>query len=170
MGRRSGTFHHSSRLSFGNFVLLCNLAAVQPGLVQDVGIIDAGRSLAWAAGAIAQAQQMRRLPDRSNGAQATPPIIPKFELDADPSGVVGTFQPGVATIRSNKAFFENLGTNERICFTCHQAATGWTVSAAGVRARLGASVGQDPIFGLVDGTTCPTDDLSTSLAKLQAYK
>lgn len=166
MGSRSGTFHHSSRLSFGNFVLLRNLAAVQPGLVQDVGIIDPGRSLAWAEGAIAQAQ-MRRLPDP---AQATPPIIPKFELDTDPSGVAGTFHPGVATIRSNNAFFENLGTNARTCFTCYQAATGWTVSAASVRARLGASAGQDPIFRLVDGTTCPTDDLSTSLAKLQAYK
>jgi hypothetical protein len=166
MGSRSGTFHHSSRLSFGNFVLLCNLAALQPGWVQDVGIIDPGQSLAWAAGAIAQAQQMLRLPDPGNGAQPTPPIIAKFELDTDHNGVVSTFQPGVVTIRSNNAFSENLGTNERTCFTGHQGATGWTVSAA----SLGPSAAQDPIFRLVDGTTCPTDDLSTSLAKLQAYK
>jgi cytochrome c peroxidase len=113
---------------------------------------------------------MRRYQDRDSGAQPTPPIIPKLELDTDPSGVVGTFQPGVSTITSNNAFFQNLGTNERTCFTCHQPATGWTVSAASVQARFATSGGEDPIFRLVDGATCPTDDVSTSAGELQAYK
>jgi hypothetical protein len=77
MWNPSSTFHHSSGLSFGNFALLCGLADVQPALAQDVGIIDPGQSLAWAAGAIAHAQQMRRFPGRDNRAQLTPPIIPK---------------------------------------------------------------------------------------------
>jgi cytochrome c peroxidase len=169
MKNRSGTFH-SSQLLFSNFVLLCGLAAGQPALAQDMGIIDPGQSTAWTAGAIAHAQQMRRYSDPDNGTQPTPPVIPKFELDTDSSGVVGTFQPGVATVTSNNAFFQNLGTNERTCFTCHQPATGWTVSAASVQARFKESRGQDPIFRLVDGATCPTDDVSTPLAKLQAYK
>jgi hypothetical protein len=169
MKNRFGTFHHSSRLSFGIFALLCGLAAVQPAWAQDLGIIDPSQSREWTAGAIGHAQQMRRYPDTDEGAQPTPPIIPKFERDTDSSGIVSTFQPSGTTITSSNAFFQNLGTNERTCFTCHQPATGWTVSAASVRARFKASGGQDPIFRLVDGATCPTDDLSTPSAKLKAY-
>jgi hypothetical protein len=170
MKKRSGIFYHSSLLLFVNLALLCSLAAVQPALAQNIGITDPGQSTAWATGAIAHAQRMRRYPDRDNGAQPTPPIIPKFELDTDPGGVVGTFQPSVSTITSNNAFFQNLGTNERTCFTCHQPATDWTISAASVQARFKTSGGQDPIFRLVDGATCPTDDVSTPAAKQQAYK
>jgi hypothetical protein len=65
---------------------------------------------------------------------------------------------------------ETPSTNERTCFTCHQPATGWTVSAASVQARFLLSGGNDPIFRLVDGATCPTDDVSTPLAKLRSYK
>jgi cytochrome c peroxidase len=170
----SVTIHHS-RLALSSFALLCGLAAVQPALAQNGGIVDRGvvdpsQSRAWAAGANAQAQQMRRFPDPNNGTQPTPPMIPKSELDADPSGVISTFQPSAATITSNNAFFQNLGTNERTCFTCHQPATGWGISAASVRARFAASGGQDPIFRLVGGATCPSDDVSTPTAKQQAYK
>ena len=104
------------------------------------------------------------------GAQPTPTIIPKLGVDDDPSGRVGTFQPGGATITANNAFFQNLGTNGRTCFSCHQPQNGWTVSAASVRARFEASEGKDPIFRLVDGATCPSDDVSTLAAKRQAYK
>jgi len=103
-------------------------------------------------------------------AQPTPPIIPKLKVDGDPSGRIATFQPGVATITANNAFFQNLGTNGRTCFTCHQGQNGWTVSAADVRDRFEESSGTDPIFRLVDGATCPTDDVSTLSAKRQAYK
>jgi cytochrome c peroxidase len=137
---------------------------------EDVGVIDPNQSRDWAPGAIAHAQQMRRYKDADKGTQPTPPVIPKFERDADPSGAVGTFQPGVATITSNNAFFQNLGTNGRTCLTCHQPANGWSVSAASVRARFDSSRGRDPIFRLVDGATCPSVDVSTLRAKLQAYK
>jgi cytochrome c peroxidase len=106
----------------------------------------------------------------AQGAQPTPPIIPKLAVDGDPSGHIATFQPGVATITANNAFFQNLGTNDRTCFTCHQGQTGWTVSAADVGVRFEESAGTDPIFRLVDGATCPTDDVSTLSAKRQAYK
>src|SRR5258705_9914336 len=61
-------------------------------------------------------------------------------------------------------------SNGRTCFTCHQPQTGWTVSAADVRARFANSAGTDPIFRLVDGATCPTDNVSTLHAKRRAYK
>jgi len=50
------------------------------------------------------------------------------------------------------------------------ACNGWTVSAAGVQTRFKASGGTDPIFRLVDGATCPTDNVSTLKAKREAYK
>jgi cytochrome c peroxidase len=105
-----------------------------------------------------------------NSSQPTPPIIPKLEVEDDPSGRIATFQPGVATITANNAFFQNLGTNGRTCFSCHQPQNGWTVSAADVRTRFAESAGADPIFRLVDGATCPTDDVSTLSAKTSAYK
>ncbi len=108
--------------------------------------------------------------DPATGSQSTPPVIPKFETDADSSGVVGTVQPAGTTITSNNTFFQDLGSNQRTCFTCHQPATGWAISAASVQARFVASDGQDPIFRLVDGATCPSDDVSTTQAMQQAYK
>ena len=102
-------------------------------------------------------------------ARPTPPVIPQFEVDFDASGLVATDQPGGATQTSANAFFRDLGTNQRTCFTCHQPQTGWTVSAQSVQARFYASFGSDPIFRLVDGATCPNKDVSSISAKLDAY-
>jgi cytochrome c peroxidase len=121
------------------------------------------------AGMIAHLQAMRRFKDLDHGVQTAPPVIPRFELDQDATGAVATFQPGGATFPFNNAFFQNLGTNGRTCFTCHQPQTGWSVSAAGVAARFDASGGTDPIFRLVDGATCPSDDVSNPVAKRRAY-
>jgi len=137
---------------------------------QEAGTVDPTQSVNWAAGAIGHAQQMRRYQDADQASQPTPPMIPKFEVDADSSGRVATFQPNGATITANNPFFQNLGTNGRTCFTCHQPQTGWSVSAASVRARFAASNGADPIFRLVDGATCPTDDVSSFAARQRAYK
>src|SRR5258706_6643962 len=113
---------------------------------------------------------MRIHKDRDKGSQPTPPIISKLDVDDDPGGRIATFQPGVATITANNAFFQNLGTNGRTCFTCHQPQTGWTISAADVRARFANSAGTDPIFRLVDCATCPTGNGYTLPAKRRAYK
>ena len=137
---------------------------------QGAGIIDPTQTRDWAPGAIGHAQRMRTYKDVDQGAQPTPPIIPKLAVDDDPSGRLGSFQPNGATITSNNPFFQNLGSNGRTCFTCHQPQNGWTVSAASVRARFAASGGTDPIFRLVDGATCPSDNVSTLGAKRQAYQ
>jgi cytochrome c peroxidase len=137
---------------------------------QTAGNIDPTQTTDWAPGAIGHAQQMRRFKDADRGSQPTPTIIPKLDVDDDPSGRVGSFQPGGATMTGNNAFFQNLGTNGRTCFSCHQPQNGWTVSAASVRARFEASEGKDPIFRLIDGATCPTDDVSTLAAKRRAFK
>jgi len=125
---------------------------------------------AFAPGMINHMQQMKRFKDVDRGPQPTPPVIPRFSVDSDPTGAVATFQPNGATFTFNNAFFQNLGTNGRTCFSCHQPQNGWTVSAADVATRFATSRGADPIFRLVDGATCPSDDVSTFAAKQKAYK
>ena len=125
---------------------------------------------AFAPGMISHMHQMEQFKDIDRGSQPTPPVIPRFGTASDPSGTIGTFQPNGATFTNNNAFFQNLGTNGRTCFTCHQPQNGWTVSAAAVAERFAASGGADPIFRLVDGATCPSDDVSTAAAKQAAYQ
>jgi cytochrome c peroxidase len=121
------------------------------------------------AGAIAHAQKMRKLfPDIDAGAQVAPAMIPEFEIDPAPGGAIATFQPNGATITAKNGFFQNLGTNGRTCFTCHQPQDGWSLSAQHARDRFDAD-SDDPLFRLVDGATCPSDDVSTHQAKRTAY-
>jgi hypothetical protein len=125
---------------------------------------------ASARGAIEHAQKMRVFRDVDIGSQSTPGVIPRFGEAADPAGRIGTFQPGGPTFTQFNAFFQNLGTNGRTCFTCHQPQDGWSVSAADISARFQASRGNDPIFRLVDGAACPTSNVSTPRGKREAYK
>src|SRR5262249_21938534 len=125
----------------------------------------------WARGAVSHAQKMRAHKDVDKGSQPAPGAIPEFSVDPDPSGQIATFQPGGSTAEGNNAFFQNLGTNGRTCFTCHQPQTGWTISAASAQARFNASGIADPLFRLVDGATCPTaDPLSRASFKLLLEK
>ncbi len=124
---------------------------------------------AWQAKAIAHAQKMRMFRDVDTGLQFTPKVIPINERDFDPSGMIATFQPSGPTQTSRSAFFQNLGTNGRTCLTCHAPENAWSVSATSAQARFAASFGNDPLFRLVDGATCPTADVSTIDAKLNAY-
>jgi cytochrome c peroxidase len=163
-------FNNVARFSAISAIVVClasgmsSLAlAQQPGSGADRG------PPAFASGMIDHMQAMRRFKDPDQGVQRAPLIIPRFALDNDPVGAIATFQPGGATFPTNNAFFQDLGTNGRTCFTCHQPQTGWTVSAASVAARFAASGGTDPIFRLVDGATCPSADVSNLEAKRRAY-
>jgi len=157
-------------ISVSGFAVICFLSgSPPPEFAQSVGNIDSTKSRDWVPGAIDHAQNMRLFKDADQGSQATPNIIPKLEVDCDASGNVATFQPGVATVTAHNAFFKNMGTNGRTCFTCHQPQDGWTISAASARARFDASGGKDPLFRLVDGASCPSADVSTPEAKRQAY-
>src|SRR5437899_7357215 len=147
-----------SPLSVSVSVLAFALQLGEPSSVasaQGAGIIDPTQTRDWVPGAIGHAQRMRTYKDVDQGAQPTPPIIPKLAVDDDPSGRLGSFQPNGATITSNNPFFQNLGSNGRTCFTCHQPQNGWTISAKHVRDRF-HSDSNDPLFRLVDGATCPS--------------
>jgi cytochrome c peroxidase len=131
--------------------------------------LQADGSAAARAGAIAHAQKMRLLfPDIDGDTQATPPIIPQLEIDRDPSGAIATFQPNGRTVTAKNAFFQNLGSNGRTCGTCHQPQNAMSISAQNVQDRFNAN-SNDPLFRLVDGATCPSDDVSTHRAKRRAY-
>jgi len=112
---------------------------------------------------------MQRLfPDGNQSSQATPRLIPKLEIDQDLSGAIEAVQPNGPALTAKNAFFLDLGSNGRTCFTCHQPQHGWTISAEHTRDRFDADV-NDPLFRLFDGATCPSDDVSTPQAKRQAY-
>ena len=99
-----------------------------------------------------------------------PPLLTRFVRSPDPSGTVETFNLAAPTLTVSNPFFQSLGTNGRACATCHEPRSGWGVSAASIQQRFKASGGTDPIFRLIDGATCPTDDTSTFDAKRDAYR
>ncbi len=159
--------------SGGYFCAICALLALFIiGLVRSVHADSDAfgpQAVATLEGEIAHAQLMRTLfRDGPGSNQRTPPVIPKFEQDPDPSGIVATVQPNGPTQTSQNPFFQSLGTNDRTCFTCHQPQDGWTVSAQHVQQRFDADP-NDPLFRLVDGATCPSDDVSTPGGRQRAF-
>lgn len=162
----------SLRDIFRRFVTGAMLLGAAGGCVPNAfaqGSANDPANFAWQAGAIRHAQDMRRFYDHGSGPQPTPLAIPKFATALGPTGMIATAQPGGPTLTSRNAFFANLGTNSRTCLSCHQPQNGWSVSAASVQARFQASLGNDPIFRLVDGATCPSADVSSVAAARQAY-
>jgi cytochrome c peroxidase len=149
-------------------VILVGTYSWLPAFAEPVS--DSSQTTDWAQQAIAHAQSMRAFHDRGGSAQVTPAVIPIYEHSKDSSGEVATYQPGGVTLTNDNPFFQNLGTNGRTCFTCHQPQTGWTISAISAQERFDRSAGTDPLFRLVDGATCPNDDVSTLAAKRDAYK
>ncbi|GEO39610.1 hypothetical protein SAE02_37580 [Skermanella aerolata] len=85
-----------------------------------------------------------------------PAVIPKLEIDNDPNGQTGSYQPGGQTVTSQNAFFQSLGSNGRACVTCHQPASGMSISLRNINKRLNKTKGKDPLFAPVDGANCPT--------------
>jgi cytochrome c peroxidase len=154
---------------FSAIVIIVAHLILSPRAVSAQSAEIANASRAWAAPAIAHARMMRAFRDFDRGAQRTPPVIPQFTLDNDPKGFVASYQPGGPTVTASNPFFQNLGTNGRTCFTCHQPKTGWTISARSAQQRFDQSGGMEPLFRLVDGATCPTDDVSTLKARRQAF-
>jgi len=93
-----------------------------------------------------------------------PAVIPQTLSTPDPTGIVTTYQPAGATITSQNAFFQSLGTNKRTCFTCHQPRSGWSITPRAATSQFLATNGMDPLFSPVDGANCP--DLGASARTL----
>jgi len=84
------------------------------------------------------------------------------------SGVSATFSNG-GPIDGGNPFFQSLGSNGRSCASCHQPATGWTVTPQSIQQRFNATAGLDPVFRTNDGATSPHADVSTLDARRKAY-
>src|SRR4249920_474222 len=87
-------------------------------------------------------------------------FLPNMLPFANPSGAAATFST-VGKVDLTGPFFQNLGTNGRACVSCHQPATGWTITPHNVQARFDATGGTDPVFRTNDGSNSPDADVST---------
>ena len=87
---------------------------------------------------------------------------------ANPTGILRTYTVNGA-IDFDNPFFQSLGTNDRSCASCHDAADGWTIVPSHVQQRFDATDGEDPIFRTNDGSNSPLADVSTVEAKRSAY-
>jgi cytochrome c peroxidase len=142
------------------------IALIRPSWADDS---ELALAVAAVASEIAHKQQLLRLfSDPTARTQATPALIPQMQIDGDPSGMIATFQPSGATQTATNAFFQDLGSNGRTCFTCHQPQDGWSLSAQHAQARFNSDP-NDPLFRRVDGATCPSADVSTLAAQRAAY-
>jgi hypothetical protein len=66
-------------------------------------------------------------------------------------------------------FFQDLGTNGRTCFSCHQPDQAWTVTPPRIKERFALTRGFDPIFRTNDGSNCENADVSTVGKRRDAF-
>jgi cytochrome c peroxidase len=93
---------------------------------------------------------------------------PNLQDFPDPTGAVRTVST-TGSVDTTNPFFQSLGTNGRACISCHQPGDAWTVTPPHIQERFAASHGEDPIFRPVDGSNCPSADVSTEEARKHAY-
>ena len=111
--------------------------------------------------------------DTGPGSSSTgvfPPVIGQTLPSLDQTGVVETYNLAAPTNTAANPFFQSLGINGRACATCHEPRSAWGVSASSIQLRFILSGGTDPIFRVVDGATCSSDDVSTFSKKIKAYQ
>ena len=66
------------------------------------------------------------------------------ETSQDPSGTLDTFSQ--QKIDKTTPFFAPLGTNDRSCASCHDAADGWSIAPAHLQQRFNDTQGSNPVF------------------------
>ncbi len=70
-------------------------------------------------------------------------------------GKLGILNTGGPVATAGHAFFEPIGTNGRACVTCHQPASGMTISTDLIQQQWRDTNGRDPLFAAIDGRNCP---------------
>jgi cytochrome c peroxidase len=141
-----------------------------PALAQQATGRENAQSTDWRPGFLEHIRRAREFAEPNTGQQRAPSNVPNLEFDNNDSGVLGSYRPSGAVSASGNPFFQSLGSNGRSCFTCHQPAQGWSITAAGARARFDASEGRDPLFRLVDGARCPTNNVRTLAQRQRAFQ
>jgi len=92
-------------------------------------------------------------------------LFPNPLFTFNSSGILSTY----GKVDITNPFFRPLGTNGRTCNTCHIPGSAWSITPADVRAKFYATGGLEPIFRTNDGSNCPTADVSTRSARVEAY-
>lgn len=106
-------------------------------------------------------------PADANG-PALAPALPNGLWFPNEAGFAATYS-SAGVIDQTGPFFQSLGSNGRSCASCHEAASGWTITPRGVQMRFARTAGTDPIFRTVDGSNSPLADVSTLPARRRAY-
>jgi hypothetical protein len=76
---------------------------------------------------------------------------------------------GSATPDPGNPFFQSLGTNGRVCASCHQPAASWGITPSQVQADFNSTGGTSPIFRTNDGSNSPNLPVSTTAQRQAAY-
>jgi cytochrome c peroxidase len=93
----------------------------------------------------------------------------RSERAANPSGWAESVSLSGDIDRSNP-FFQERGTNGRTCETCHDAATGWTITPTFAQAQFRTTGGLAPLFRPHDASTNPAADHSTVSQRANLYR
>lgn len=97
-------------------------------------------------------------------------FIPNGIFFPNSNGASQTYSTVGGGIDETGPFFQSLGTNGRLCASCHQPSDGMSVSATNVQLRFLLTQGTDPIFRTVDGSNCNHSiDVSTLEGREAAY-
>ena len=147
---------------------------MQPAYAQNIAPVGADAA-AETAGEIQQLQSNAQkfpepVPAEVAGSIEGPPILPQLYSNGvdDSEGVVSDYNVNGQIATPSNDFFKSEGTNGRTCFTCHRPEDGMGLGQLGATNRFAANP-TDPLFRLVDGASCPDDDVSTPAAQAQAY-
>jgi cytochrome c peroxidase len=87
---------------------------------------------------------------------------------ANADGKATTFSPA-GRIDLDNPFFQDLGTNQRTCLSCHQPDSAWTITPANLERRFARTRGTDAIFRNNDGSNCEGAIADTVAQKRAAY-
>ena len=90
-------------------------------------------------------------------------------ITSNSTGVMETIGLNGNTLATSGPMFQSLGTNGRMCVSCHVPGTAWGLSATEVQARFLATAGLDPLFRTVDGSNSPNNSVSTLAQRQSAY-
>jgi len=93
--------------------------------------------------------------------------LPNPLVTHNASGQLSTYTTSKFIDTANP-FFQNLGTNGRTCFTCHDPRDAWSITPSSLHARFDATAGLDPVFNSFDGTNCPSASTSTPAERWRA--
>jgi cytochrome c peroxidase len=109
----------------------------------------------------------RLFPDIGVGTQAAPFVIPELEIDPDPGGAMLVISRTVQQSRRRTAFSKiSEPTDALASLVINRKTAGLSAQRAKDRFYVNSN---DPLFRLVDGATCTSDDVSTHRAKRKAY-